>query len=281
MKDIVIIPTFHRPEYLALCLEHLRAAQGERELEFWVFHDRGSEPDNRSICTGARYVERPTHDYIGNPFNFLEAYREAFNTDARFVYLVEDDVFVGPDFFRWQEAVQARRDYFCTIAWHCIRNPQVLPSSDPTAIVETNRDYSSIGVCWRRERLASVVQHATPDYYSNPAGYLKRAFPESTLPLMWSEQAGLIMRVLLQDKNNLVAWAALPRCAHVGINGYHRRDGYKFTGTLEQRVAALRTASQSTERIVGLSRTVFDDIAALPTIPEWRAEDIHVVQEFK
>lgn len=282
MRDIVIIPTYGRPEYLSLCLEHLAAAAGGRDLEFRVYLDRHiGDKDEGPPQNRPGFTVREPHSYTGNAFNFLEAYKEAYSTDARYVYLVEDDVLVGPDFFRWHEAVQARRDYFCTIAWHCIRNPEVRPSSDPAAIVETNRDYSSIGVCWKREKLAPVIQHANRDYYANPAAYLKQAFPKSALPLMWSEQAGLIMRVLLDAKNETVAWAALPRCAHVGISGYHRRDGHKFTGTLEERIAALREASQSTEKMVGLSQTVFDDIAALPPVPEWREEKIHVVQEFK
>ena len=40
MRDIVIMPSFHRPEYLYLALEHLAAADGAKEKEVWVGQDR-------------------------------------------------------------------------------------------------------------------------------------------------------------------------------------------------------------------------------------------------
>lgn len=299
MRDIVIVPSFYRPEYLALCLEAIANAQGGSEKEVWVgqdIHNNDQVWMQRDLPLVKQvveqfagkfrtilYVERPSHHYIGNPCNFLELYKAAYATDARYVYLIEDDVHIGPDFFQWHEAVQARGDYWITVGWHCIRNPEVLPGTDATAYIETTRDYSSIGICWQREKLEPIVRHARPEYYRAMAPYLAQNFPGNPIPPgQWTEQAGLIMRTLLAAKDTLtIAWPVVARCAHVGISGYHRPQGFKFEGNLDQRVAALRKAKQSTTHLVSLSKDPFDDVQSLPVCDPWTADQLHVVQRFK
>lgn len=294
--DLVCVPTFARPEYLQLCLEQLLEADGGREKHVLVAIDRHqrdtNDQKNRNVeslhvAEQFRYefanlevILREPHGYIGNPYNFLELYKTAFHSDARFVYLVEDDVLVGKDFFTWHERVNERQDYFCTVGWHCIRNPQAISFGAPESYIETQNDFSSIGVCWKREGLAPLVQHALPDYYRDIAGYLRRAFPnEEVKHGVWTEQAGLVMRLLLSTPNATVAWPVRARCAHVGINGYHRARGHAFTGSLKERVEALRVAVRNTEKLVGLSKDPFDDVSALPPYMPWN--DLRVVQRFE
>ncbi len=297
MRDIVIIPTYARPDYLWVCLEHLQRAAADRPLEFWVFQDKRERPqfhwieqdslETRNVVAAfpqlnIRFTERQPHSYLGNPLNFLEAYKEAHASDARYVYLVEDDVLVSSDFFQWHEAVQARADYFVTVGWHNIRNRHVQKCDDPTAYIETTVDYSSIGVCWRRENLAAIARHARIEYYRDISGYCQTAFPGNPIPYgQWTEQAGLIMRELLQVKDaRTVAWPCVQRCAHVGTYGYHRA-GQPLGGNLQQRVAALREATADPHRLAGMVHDQFKDIEPLPAIPEWRPEQLHVVQSLK
>lgn len=296
MKDIVLIPAFARPEYLYLCLDRLRMARGGREKHVWIAQDRHKRDSEETLerieevarvarhfegeFADLRFIQRAPHSYVGNVFNVLELYRAAFQTDARFVYLIEDDVLVGKDFFEWHEAAQARTDYFCTVGWHCIRNPERLVSDDPEGYIESERDFSSIGVCWKRENLAAIAQHAREEYYRDLPTYLKSAFPGSPIHFSkWTEQAGLIMRVLLSTPGAVVAWPVVARCAHVGISGYHRQTGHKFTGTVEQRIAALNQAIRQTETLVGLSRDTFDDVSAIPEVQPW--QQLKVVQRFE
>lgn len=301
MNDIVIIPTYARPDYLWLCLEHLERAAGDRPVEFWVFQDKREHPQfswieqdsalTRSVVAAfpqlnLRFVERKPHSFVGNPLNFLEAYKEAHATDARYIYLVEDDVLVAPDFFQWHEAVQARADYFVTVGWHNIRNRHVQRCDDPTAYIETTVDYSSIGVCWRRESLAAIVRHAHTEYYKDMAGYLRTTFPGNPIPCgQWTEQAGIIMRELLQVKDaRTVAWPCVPRCAHVGTYGYHRYGLLSLSplsGNLQERVAVLREITADPHKLAGMVRDQFKDIEPLSVIPEWRPEELHVVQSLK
>jgi hypothetical protein len=299
MSDIVLIPTFQRPEYLQLCLEHLLAAEGGKEKEVYISYDRHTN-DTAPVLRDMDYsqqiaesfkekfakmtfVARQPHPYVGNPCNFLETYKHAyFNSGARYVYLVEDDVLVAKDFFKWHEAVQARGDYFITVGWHCIRNKEVLPSQDPTAYIESTRDFSSIGICWKREKLLAMVKHANPNYYRAMRNYLAAAFVGSPInPGLWTEQAGVVTRLLHEAKNRWVAWPALSRVAHVGISGYHRPGGHRFDGSLAERIAGLRAAVTDTKILNSLSKDPFDDVGALSHIPEWNVGDLHVTQRFE
>jgi hypothetical protein len=200
--------------------------------------------------------------------------------------MIEEDVHIGEDFFAWHEAINLRGDYFCSVGWHCIRNPEIEaagPSINSKAYIETSRDFSSIGVCWKREMLAEIVPHACDAYYRNHRDYMRLMFPKSPIPAaQWTEQAGLIMRLILDaGDRKVVAWPEVPRCAHVGINGYHRPGGYKFRGSLGDKVEALRQASTSTEKMASLSADRFDDVSALPEAAAWSPTELYVSKTFK
>lgn len=298
MKDLVLVPTFARPEYLALCLEHLAAADGGKEKHVWISHDKhiierlpNVERELAYTCDVVKKFEgafaelkfnvRTPHPYIGNPCNFLELYKAAFNEpDVRFVYLVEDDVIVNQDFFRWHEAVQARGDYFCTVGWHCVRNPLVRPGSDPHAYIESTRDFSSIGICWKKEKLEPLVRHARPEYYRDMRNYLARAFAGNLIPAgQWTEQAGVITRLLHQEPWRWVAWPQSRRVSHVGVSGYHRPNGHRFAGEIEDRIKQLRAAILS-DKIVGMSKDFADDIEPLLEPQRWETDKLYVAQRF-
>ena len=165
MTDIVLIPAYMRPEYLALCLEHLAAAAGARDdKQYWVCQDMRHNDNNRYMLPlqwtkevldnsplPVRYIQRKPHGWNGNSYNTMEAYKEAINTDVRYVYLVEEDVLVTPDFFRWHEAVQAvEPNTMCSIAYRCSRNREAFTHIvDPAAYFTTERDYASIGASTR------------------------------------------------------------------------------------------------------------------------------------
>lgn len=295
MKDVVLVPTFNRPEYLWLCLEHLAAADGGAQKHVRVYHDTHHN-DTQTVRVDYRLTAevvslfhnkfaditltwRKPHGFIGNCLNFLEAYREAYSdVDVRYVYLVEDDVLVSADFFAWHEAVQARGDYFVTVGWHCCRWDGAVRNNDPTQYIETQQDYSSIGVCWRREKLAPFVQHATTAYYGDHRNYLARAFPGNPInPGQWTEQAGIVTRMLHQFKNCWVAWPTRRRCSHVGVSGYHRPNGQIFIGPLERRVASLRQAVTDT-RIVGMNHDFGGDIEPVLAPLPWTPEQLTVAQ---
>ena len=113
--------------------------------------------------------------------------------------------------------------------------------------------------------------------------YLEGAFSGSSIPSHeWVEQAGLILRIILEARGGyVVAWPSLRRCAHVGIHGYHRPTGHRFAGTLEERITKLRESIITTEILRNLCKDEPQhDIQTLADIPFWTAQDLRVVQRF-
>jgi len=256
MRDIVLITTFWRSEYLWLCLQAIVDADGGREKEVWVAHDHHANEGHRDsreneavvahfkdMFAGFRWIDRTPHFYSGNSYNCLELYKEAYQTDARFVYLIEDDILVEKDFFRWHEAVQAKGDYMCSVGRLQTTRLDLQRSADPNAYVESASDYTSWGSCWRREKLVYLVEHACDAYYHDMTGYIVRQFPNNPLKDIWTEQDGLIRRILMEGRGKrLTASPCLVRAYHVGITGYHRSRGYQFMGTLTEKVQKLDSA---------------------------------------
>lgn len=295
MHDIILIPTFRRPEYLTLCLEHIAAAmpQADGWKQVVVMHDQHTMENTgstRHVVTSFQerlqieFDVRQPHSYYGNSYNCLELYRWALTqTGARYIYLIEDDVLVTPDFFAWHEAVQDRGDYFATVGWKCMRNKDFKPSQDPTGYIETNKDFASIGVCWRPEKLETFVKHATLEYYANSDAYLRKAFPNSRHHGGWTEQDGIITRMLEETNDRWLVWPNLPRCTHIGISGYHRNAGYKFGGqnagrNLDECVDELRQAVRTPGMLQKLSQDPFNDVDVLPVVGFWETDDLHMTQ---
>jgi hypothetical protein len=284
MHDIVLITTYNRPDYLRVCLEYLAAAQGIQDHEVWVCIDRGKSlirefydvlNDFRNQISFSVFL-RPEHTYIGNTFNTLEAYKEAYQTDAKFIYLVEDDVLVRPDFFKWHQAVQSRGDFFCSVAYRCSRNAEARRDiTDASAYFTTARDYASIGVCWRRENLAHVIQHAKDEYYRDLKGYLVRRFPNNRFSDCYAEQDGLIMRTMGETHGLYTVWPYVPRAYHVGFAGYNRPRGTRLS------YREIKQTIHDEEKIRAADKD-FGDIEPVPTSlpPDWLSSDLHCVQEF-
>ncbi|MCB1098045.1 MAG: hypothetical protein KDN22_20910 [Verrucomicrobiae bacterium] len=298
MRDIVLIPTYCRPEYLRVMLKRMATSDGASEKEIWIWHDRHQSDDSQvaaelnlsekvveSLAPAFANIEfksvEPTC-YPGNSSLVLDMYKNAFNhPDIRYVFLIEDDVLVGKDFFVWHEAVQSRGNFFCTVGWRCIRHRKTLDEvgreGDPNAYFVSKNDYASIGVCWRRENLAELVRHANQDYLANPKKYLQEAFPSSPVPPgQWTEQDGIVTRILHEKGDKRIAWPTLRRCAHVGLSGYHRRDGYRFTGTIDQRTSDLEEVLE----LLANKELVAEDIDSPCSTKVWNKDSLYCVKEY-
>lgn len=284
MRDIVIVTTYNRPDYLRLCLEYLSKAEGVSDKIIWIFIDRGRSlirefyeviNDFRNQLDFSITI-RPEHADMGNSMNTMEAYKDAYHWGAKFIYLVEDDVLVTPDFFKWHEAVQAQGDFMCSIGYRCSRNPEVTKNfSDPEAYFTSARDYASIGVCWRREKLAPIITHACDEYYRDLNGYIAEHFPNSRFFTCFTEQDGLIMRAM-GETNGITVWPYLPRAWHFGVSGYHRLRSPRLS------YQEIKDILHSQEKINMVDKD-FHDIEAMPreSIPFWESSKLHCVQRFE
>src|ERR1700739_542650 len=241
MSEIVIVTTYQREPFLFCCLDHIRKI--EPKIEIHVFPDSGTykDPEVRETC---RYFDAkihlvPKHEYLGNSYNCLEAYRWAFNEGADFVHLIEDDVIVHADFFSWHRTMHDEwNDIFASMAWIFNRH---IPLIDDVVFQPW---IYSIGVCIPRDKLAAIVEHASPLYYADMPGYIREVFKDSKINSPYSiahyEQDGLIQRVLDRMKLQTVS-PTIGRCTHLGCIGYnqgwdHRADFFKGAETFAERV---------------------------------------------
>jgi hypothetical protein len=231
MQDVVVIPTFDRPEMLWLCLDYLSFCPDSRELCFRIYvdaHVGQVTPREEIEEVLAKFphlmVEvfyREPHLYQGNSYNVLMAYKDVFiQTMAQYVFMVEDDVLIHREFFSWHRLMHSGRKIGCSIA---VENPG-------------HGAYASLGVCFRREVLQMVLPHCHAAYFTNMRVYCKDKFPPSRFDC---EQDGLFARML---KGERVVWAPTPYAQHVGWYGYHRRKSIRPFGSLEERYGQVKHA---------------------------------------
>ena len=289
MKDVVLIPIYYRPEYLQLCLEHLIEAEGVNDKQVWLMQDHHPDDEHAhkieagwtqeviSAWKGAldlHYFLSPVHSTCGNSLNTLEAYKRAYASGAQRVYLVEDDVFVTPDFFEWHENAQNKGDFFCTVGNNCFwhNREKISPVKDPAAFY-TASWYGSYGVCWKRENMPVFLRHANNTYYTNMPGYIQAQFPNTPLGSTWTEQDGLIERLIILSGKK-AAFPFVSRAYHQGFYGYHR-DGQRPNGFLQQKIESLRAMIADPKTFENPVNNPYKDLEMFPegsAFHEWNGE---------
>lgn len=249
MTDLVIIPTFDRPEFLWICLQNLYENMDSPNcnMEFWVCEDihadkpKGFTTEIEMLAVirewqpklGFQYFATTPHTTYGNSYNVLNSLvRAADNGSYRYVYLIEDDVLVTPDFFSWNEQAQEKFKPWASCAGRLNRslNFQI---NGPEAIDETIKDvtachssvtaYISWATCFSAQALRDIK--------SLDAAYdsFEKRF----------EQDVMIQRHIRRTKQ-ITIFPFVPRAFHLGWWSYHRDGGMKLNGTLEERIIALR-----------------------------------------
>jgi hypothetical protein len=228
-NEVVIVPTYNRPEMLYCCLRRIRDI--EPQIEVHVFPDHAGvldDPDLSKLCLffGAWPHLVPKHNYYGNTFNTMEAFREMSNMGFSRFYYVEDDVFVHENFFKWHRKMHEEfDDIFASMAWVFNRQAPI----EETCLFQPW--YYSVGTCFTQKKLLTILPHCTPLYYGDMAAYIQKEFPESAInfphAIAHYEQDGLIQRVLDRDKSQTVT-SGIAKCSHLGFGGYNRGwNGYE------------------------------------------------------
>ena len=123
MSDIVIIPAFSRPEFLHYCLDQITKADESDTVEIVVFLDKGFDPQNINIIK--QYQKKlKVHEFHQTPHqrkdgarvvNYNKLTKQSRNVmcglisgaeaSDNLVFLIEDDIFIGKDFFTMHRAI--------------------------------------------------------------------------------------------------------------------------------------------------------------------------------
>lgn len=244
MSELVIVTAWKRPDFLSAALQRLLAADDGRQ-RYWISLDRLHARECAMVAVqftrrlgGRATIRRRTHRHKGNSYNVLTSYREAVSVAPDLVHLVEEDVFVGTDYFEFhRQAHQLVPDAFAVSA---CRNQQFPPDVNPPDeqdAVYPHLSYQSLGVSFRLEPLAQVVQHAQHGYFARPVAYCAQKWPHSAINPNHAEQDGLIHR-MIEASGRPTVYPFSPRAYHAGFVGYHRK-GSGPVGTVEDRAAYL------------------------------------------
>lgn len=272
----MLIPCWRRDDFLSVTLEHIKNANRSDEYCYVFLVDRGHTQDvlnvvdNFPLCKEVR--KTPPHRYRGNSYNILEGYKFAVDVardcESSLVYLIEEDIWIGKDFFDFHETVQGQYDPFCLSAVRCQNDATQYPQEPESVYYHST--FQSLGISWKLDRLREVVKHARPEYYRSMNSYIRSLNPTSEYGMMWTEQDGLINR-LVEMSDTKCMYPYIGRAYHAGFVGYNR-PGEALVGSLSERIEKLK--SMSKEEMNSHAR-VYKDIAPVDL------ETDYMVSEYK
>lgn len=243
--DTLLIPCWGRPEFLHHTLDNL-VRTGDMNTVHVIFKmDHAFHADIPKVIESwkehiSSFSLSPTpktgYTVTKQSHNLLSGYAQAAELSTGLVFMVEEDIMVSRDFFRYHRAIHAKEDLFVSLST-MNHNRHVKVTTDPEAYYLSHGDYCSLGACFKKEVIQShILPHATKEYYGNPYKYCERVFPSSSLNRSMVEQDGLIRRI--QKAQHLpTAYPHVPRAFHAGWYGYNRRK--YVTGTTQQKTDRL------------------------------------------
>jgi hypothetical protein len=227
------MPTLKRPEFLALTLEKLSLTPEAEHMDVRICADTCTDERFQEI-TYVRDVYLPTAEIfragphvnvLSGTWNILNSLKMGYETGAEFIFFIEEDVLVKPEFFRRHWEMHDSGDYFVT----CGRRYRRMPIDF----------YSNPGTCYRREALGLVLPHICEEYFRVPGSYLDRVFP-SMRGMDGPLDDGLIRKV--QRSVNGKVLCAVPAVAvHQGFHYYNLVDEFMNRGKdIREKIEILR-----------------------------------------
>lgn len=234
MKNVIVTPAAHRPEFLALALERLSviphcpdihiyvdAVADARWLEYEYVYEKFA-PRGTGMIRRKPHISAPS-----GCWNILHSIKDGYDLGADLIFLVEEDVMVYPHWYQDHLAHMTSGKYLATIGR---RDEHHFWTYGPM--------YTNPGSCLRRDLVKKMIPHINDDYFTNLRRYLDRELPPA-----WDEQSelddGLVRRVIRQ-MHGTVQVPEIARCRHQGFALYNRIDIYTNRGSIQERIAGLR-----------------------------------------
>lgn len=228
MLGTVILPCMSRPAFLKICLEYILKADSCEQFQYIFQLDYGYDKRNLDVIKEfplSKAISAIIYMINGpgkQSNNVLTGLEKAARIGLPVVY-IEDDIFIGKDFFTFGLDMIKEPDLLCAILsknHNSIDNPP--ENLNGYYVKENHNCYQGLGTIFNPEMFNKyVLSHVVPDYVLRPIQYCKQFFPNTSLGTEFAEQDGLIRRII--EKNKLkVAFSCVPRCFHAGFFGYHR-----------------------------------------------------------
>lgn len=221
---------------LALSLERLAAAQYVSDLDVRIYldvapaktldeveHVRELYLPEAQIFQAAEHPEAPS-----GCWNILNALKSGYETGAEYVFLVEEDVMVYPDFFKWHWNAQLD---------HYDKENDFVATCGRRWKYYSHDFYTNPGSCLSRKLLNEVVPHINEKFFEDRRGYMNQEF--GVMDEASDLDDGLIRRVLRHVCGEIY-YPDSPVCAHQGFWAYGKFAQYKTHGTIDERIEQLR-----------------------------------------
>ena len=261
-KDVVLVIAWQRAAFLLATLDNVLRAQLADEHVFVFQLDEGFSVDVLAVACAwpleKRIVLAPPHaDFTpanSNSYSVLEAYRYgemvARGLCSQLLYLLEEDIFVAKDFFRFHRAAHTnvngllpseRPAVFAVSAYNSEHSSACDDPDLPRAKAErlhgevyTRQFYHSLGVSFRVDTLPTITQHAARGFYEDRVAYNEQHFgtlsiyhgTEQLAPADLPEQDALIGARQYTVSGLYTLFPYCSRAFHAGFTGYnHAHSG--------------------------------------------------------
>ena len=253
MMDVVVIPCWRRAELLYHALHHIQRAEGADQFHYIFRMDHGHSAELHEVVRGFPFnheiavTARTNYRHTKQSYSVLSGYALAAEKTDGLVFLIEEDIFIATDFFRWHREVHAQQpDLFCSIGV-ANHNRTMQDTGAHDEYYLSDLDYCSWGVCYKSDALRRfVLPHANPTYYANGAGYIRKHLHGSPIGEGFTEQDGLIRRIQWKAGTTPpIAYPYQARAYHAGAYGYNRGD--QPGGTLADRINLVSSFAYSPE----------------------------------
>jgi hypothetical protein len=229
-SSVIVMPTCHRPEFLALSLESVRVSLNTpRDVRIYIdccSDERAAEIEyvRNAYLPMARLYRSGEHVIAPSGcFNILRALKEGYESGAEYVFLVEEDVRVFVNYF--DRSIEAH-----------LQPPPVFATCGRLQKFGDGC-YTNPGACFRRCSLASVVPHINEDFFANRREYMDLCF--GSMDEASDLDDGLIRRVI-RSQEGLVRTLDPPAVAHQGFKYYNVLSYLSVEGSIQERIQRLR-----------------------------------------
>lgn len=258
-KEVIVIPTYARPEVLAHALDKISNCHDAPD-DVRIFLDYSPESRVREVeYVRDKFLPRalvfhakPHASVTSGTFNILHSLKAGWETGAELVWLVEEDVMCFPGMF------DRGRKEMATGKWLAFCGRLLEPFAARYGTMYTNP-----GAVLSRRLLDNVVPHICDAYFADTGGYIREVFKHE--PFNSSLDDGLI-RMVVREMGGACGYPERPICAHQGFNWYDEIDIYSnHGGSLDDRIAKFKVITDSmkpTDRYAG----DFEPFILTPTI---------------
>lgn len=227
--NCVVIPCYNRGEYLKICLEFIEKADNYKNYRYVFACDHGCNKETLQIIDSWNFPNKEKvypkpHSFKNGKqsFNVINGLITAASKSNDFVFYIEDDVFIGKDFFTFAEKILNKSKSDIVILSKNVNGKDNTIADKNGFYKKVSNEYQGIGSCFTKHFILDFLKKDfNDDYFNNLSSYILKNYPLSPLNSNYAEQDGLIRRII--EKNNLtVSFSHVPRCFHAGFYGYHR-----------------------------------------------------------